>query len=111
MTLRLPAFCFLLLFGRRAPTVMDPVLHCRIDLTKAGIAARTFQDGVQKTRARTKNAPREWDRLSSALSSSAKADDPVITALPVFTGYPAFAGYDRFPAEGKWTDLRVICLV
>jgi hypothetical protein len=29
-----------------------------------------------------------------ALSSSAKADDPVIAELPVATGCPAFAGHD-----------------
>jgi hypothetical protein len=59
--LRLSAFCHLHFIWAPRPTVMDPILHCRIDLTKAGTAARIFGTACTNTRTRTKNAPRERD--------------------------------------------------
>jgi hypothetical protein len=57
--MRLPAFCLLSLIWARVSTVMDPALHCRVDLTKAGTSGKDFGTACNKTRARTKKTRRE----------------------------------------------------
>jgi hypothetical protein len=62
--LRLSAFCLLLFIWRRVSSVVDPVLHCWIDLTKGGYRGEIFCDDVQETSDANKSPPREEDRLS-----------------------------------------------
>jgi hypothetical protein len=61
--LRLSAFCHLLFIWRLVSTVIDPVLHCWINLTKADIAARFSGRRAANLGREQKNAPRERDRL------------------------------------------------
>jgi hypothetical protein len=44
--------------ARRAPIVMNPALHCWIDLTKIGLRRWLFERGCWKFGTRTKSAPR-----------------------------------------------------
>ena len=66
--LRLSAFAAFALFGRRVSTVMDPVRHCRIDLTKVAIAASIVGTACTANSDANKNAPRERACLSAPVT-------------------------------------------
>jgi len=78
--LRLSAFCFLSFFlsffsSVPRPTVMDPALHCRIDLTKVGKAAR-FLEWLAHSSDANKKTRRENGILFSSPAEAGEGDRP-----------------------------------